>query len=97
MPEQLARLDASWQRTAVAGLRLLQKDAYPTDILRLIRLVVHEHGIQSDSTTAAVAAHIHGSSGSALVGGASTRPHDVGELEPAMLSMIADFASLALQ
>jgi hypothetical protein len=31
------------------------------------------------------------------VGGASTRPHDVGELEPAMLSMIADFASLALQ
>jgi hypothetical protein len=31
------------------------------------------------------------------VGGTSTRPHEVTELEGSMLSMIADFASLALQ
>jgi hypothetical protein len=31
------------------------------------------------------------------VGGASTRPHDVSELELTMLTTIADFASLTLQ
>jgi transcriptional regulator with XRE-family HTH domain len=95
--EQFAQLDASWRRTAVAGLRLLQRNAYTPDILRVVRLVVHEHGIDSDSMAAAVAAHIRGSSGSALVGGASTRPHDVSELELTMLTTIADFASLTLQ
>jgi hypothetical protein len=103
-PQQFARLDALWQRTPAgaladrsgglpAGVRL-PSDAYPPDILRLIRLALREHGIDSDS---AVAAHIRGSSVSALVGGMSTRPHDVSELERTMLSTIADFASLALQ
>jgi hypothetical protein len=32
-----------------------------------------------------------------IVGGTSTRPHDVPELALPMLSTIADFASLALQ
>jgi hypothetical protein len=68
-------------------------DAYPPDILRLVRLALREHGIDSDS---AVAAHIRGPSGSALVGGMSTRPHDVSELERTVVSTIADFASLAL-
>jgi transcriptional regulator with XRE-family HTH domain len=103
-PQQFARLDALWQRTAAgsvadrsgglpAGERL-PSDTYPPDILRLVRLALREHGIDSDS---AVAAHIRGSSGSALVGGMSTRPHDVSELERTVLSTIADFASLALQ
>jgi hypothetical protein len=90
--EQCARLDAFWQCTPAGGL--LPIDAYPPDILRLGRLAQHEHGIDSDL---AVAAHIRGSSGSALVGGTSTRLHDVTELERSTLGTIADFASLALQ
>jgi hypothetical protein len=69
-------------------------EAYPPDLLRLLRRALREHGIESDSP---VVAHVRGSSGSALVGGMSTRPHDVTELERTMLSTIADFASLALQ
>jgi transcriptional regulator with XRE-family HTH domain len=91
-PEQFARLDAFWQCTA--GGDLLRIDAYPQDILREYRLALLEHGIDWDSP---VLAHIRGSSGSAIVGGTSTRPHDVPELALPMLSTIADFASLALQ
>jgi transcriptional regulator with XRE-family HTH domain len=91
-PERCARLDAFWQRIPAGGL--LPIDAYPPDILRLYRRALHEHGIDWDSS---VHAHIRGSSTSALVGGTSTRPHDVTELERSMLSTIADFASLALQ
>jgi transcriptional regulator with XRE-family HTH domain len=103
-PEQFARLDVLWSHTppgAVAdrsgGLPtgvLLPSDAYPPDILRLVRLALREYGIDSDS---AVAAHIRGSRASALVGGMSTRPHDVTKLERTMLSTIAEFASFALQ
>ena len=91
-PEQFARLDAFWQCTPV-GVPL-PIDAYPPDILRLVRLALHEQGIDSYSPAAA---HIRGSSGSAHVGGMSTRPHDVTELERTLLGTIADFASLALQ
>jgi hypothetical protein len=63
------------------------------DILRLVRLVHREHGIDLSSR---VAAHVHGSSCSAYVGGPSARSHDVTELDHTMLSAIADFASLAL-
>ncbi len=90
-PEQFARLDAVWQRTPAGGL--LPIDAYPPGNLRLYRIALHEHGVDWDSP---LAAHIRGSSGSALVGGTSTRPHDVTELDRAMLSTIADFASIAL-
>jgi transcriptional regulator with XRE-family HTH domain len=91
-PQQSARVDALWQRTA--GGDMLPIEAYPAESLRLYRLALHEHGIDWSSP---VAAHIRGSSGAALVGGDSTRPHDVTELDRTMLSTIADFASLALQ
>jgi hypothetical protein len=91
-PEQFARLDAFWQCAPPGGL--LSSDTYPPDILRVIRLVLREHGIDWNLKLAAA---IHGSRGSAYVGGQSTRPHDVSELDRTMLSSIADFASLALQ
>jgi hypothetical protein len=94
-PEQLARLDAFWQRTPAGAL--LPFDAYPPDCLRQVRLALHEHGIDWKDWELPVSAHIRGSSGSALVGGTSRRPNDVTELERTMLSTIADFASLALQ
>jgi transcriptional regulator with XRE-family HTH domain len=59
-PEQFARLDAFWQ-CIPAGV-LLPIDAYPPDILRGVRLALHEHGIDWGSV---VGAHIRGSSGSA--------------------------------
>jgi transcriptional regulator with XRE-family HTH domain len=88
-PEQVARFDALWHRSP-AGV-VLTSAAYPPQSLRLYRLALHEYGIDWDSP---VAAHIRGSS---VVGGTSTRPYDVSELERAILSTIADFASLALQ
>jgi transcriptional regulator with XRE-family HTH domain len=91
-PEQLAGLDALWQPTS--GGDLVPISAYPPDWLRLYRLVLHEYGIDWSPP---LAAHIRGSSGSALVGGTSTHPHDVTEFERTMLSTIADFASLALE
>jgi len=91
-PEHFAQLGAFW-RCIPAGV-LVPIDASPPDILRQIRLLHAEHGIDLCSP---VGAHIRGPSGSAYVGGTSTRPHDVTELERTMLSMIADFASLALQ
>jgi hypothetical protein len=91
-PEQSARVDALWQRSAEGAL--VPIDAYPPESLRLYRLSLHEHGID---WTEPVAAHIRGRSGSALVGATSSRPHDVTELERTVLSTIADFASLALQ
>jgi transcriptional regulator with XRE-family HTH domain len=91
-PEQFARLDAFWQCAPPGGL--LSIDAYPPDILRVIRLVLREHGIV---WSLKLAAPIRGSRGSAYVGGQSTRPHAVSELERTMLTTIADFASLALK
>jgi transcriptional regulator with XRE-family HTH domain len=91
-PEQLARLDAFWQCAPPGAL--LSIDAYPPDILRVIRLALREHGIDWNLK---LAAPIHGSRGSAYVGGQSTRPHDVSELDRTLLSSIADFASLALR
>lgn len=91
-PAHFARLVEFWQYIP-AGV-LLPLDAYPPDIVRLIRLAYHEHGMDLYSL---VGAHIRGSRGSAAVGGMSTGPHDVTELERTMLSTIADFASLALQ
>lgn len=73
---------------------LLSLEVYPPDILRLYRLSLHEYGIDWDSP---LAAHVRGSSSSALVGGTSTRSGEVTRLERTMLSTIADFASLALQ
>jgi transcriptional regulator with XRE-family HTH domain len=91
-PAQLAALDALWQRTP-AGV-LLPSEAYPPKCLRMFQVALHEHGIVWEVP---VTAHIRGSSGSAVVGGTSTHPHDVTELERTVLSAIADFASLALQ
>jgi transcriptional regulator with XRE-family HTH domain len=91
-PEQFARIDALGQRAGAGGL--VSFEAYPPESRRLYRLALHEHGIACNSP---LTAHIRGSSGSALVGGTSTRQHDVTELERTMLSTIADFASLALQ
>jgi transcriptional regulator with XRE-family HTH domain len=90
-PEQLARVDALWQCAAGGGL--VPIETYPPDCLRLYGLTLDEHGI---AYSLPVAAHIRASSGSAIVGVASTHPHDVTELERAILSTIADFASLAL-
>jgi transcriptional regulator with XRE-family HTH domain len=91
-PEQFARIDALGQRAGAGGL--LPFEAYPPESRRLYRLALHEHGLDCNSL---ISAHIRGSSGSALVGGTSSRPHDVTDLERTMLSTIADFASLALQ
>ena len=88
-PEQAARFDALWQRTP-AGV-VLTSAAYPPETVRRYRLALLEYGINWDSQ---IAAHIRGSS---VVGGTSTRPFDVSEFERAMLSTIADFASLALR
>jgi transcriptional regulator with XRE-family HTH domain len=87
-----ARVGALWQRTPEGVI--LTSATYPPESRRRYSLALREHGIDWDSV---VAAQIRGSSGSALLGGASTRPHEVSELERAMLSTIADFASLALQ
>lgn len=93
-PVQLARRDAVnlWQ-SAPAGA-LVSLDAYPPDLVRVYRLALQQHGIAWDSP---VAAHIRWPGGSAHVGGTSTRPHDVTDLERSTLSTIADFASLALR
>jgi transcriptional regulator with XRE-family HTH domain len=88
----LAQLEALWQRTDEGAI--LESDAYPTESVHLYRVALYEHGIDWDRF---VVAHIRKLNGSAVVGGASTRPHDVPELERTMLSTIADFASLALQ
>jgi hypothetical protein len=103
-PEQRARLDALWQRTAqgivadrAGGLPAsapLTSEVYPQDILRLVRLALDEHGLDWELS---VAAHIRGSAGSALVEGLSARWHSVTELERTLLRTIAEFASLALQ
>jgi hypothetical protein len=94
--EQLARHGTLWQRTAAAGL--LTSESYPQGWNQLYRVALHEHGIDwGNDWDSPLAAHIRGSSASAVVGGTSTRPHDVSELERAMLSTIADFASLVLQ
>jgi transcriptional regulator with XRE-family HTH domain len=79
----------------------LSSDVYSLESLRRYHRALHEYRLalheQSVNWDSVVAAHIRGSNGSALVGGASTCPHDVTELDRAMLSAIADFASLALQ
>jgi transcriptional regulator with XRE-family HTH domain len=90
-PEQFARVDALVSRSAAGDIQPFE--AYPRDIAQVIGLVLREHGIDWNSL---VAAHIRGSS-SVLVGGLSTRPHDVTALQRAVLSAIADFASLALR
>jgi transcriptional regulator with XRE-family HTH domain len=90
--EQLGGLEVLWQRTPAGAV--LSCHVYPRETLRRYCLGLREHGFDWDSP---VAAHIRGSSGSALLGCASRRPHDVAELERAMLSTIAEFASLALQ
>jgi transcriptional regulator with XRE-family HTH domain len=90
-PEQLARVDALVEGTAAGDTQAFE--AYPRDIARVIGLVLREHGIAVDSV---IAAHIRGPK-SVLVGGLSTRPHEVTELQRAVLSAIADFASLALR
>lgn len=90
-PEQYARLNVFWQRTTRG--EILPIDAYPPEHLRVYRRSLQEHGIDWDSP---LSAHIRGSSGSALVGGTSARPHDVSAIERSILSTIADFASLAL-
>jgi transcriptional regulator with XRE-family HTH domain len=94
-PEQLVRVHALWQ--CAAGGSLVPIETYPPDCLRLYGLALDEHGL---GYTLPVCAHIRVSIGpaigSAIVGGTSARPRDVTEVERAMLSTIADFASLAL-
>jgi hypothetical protein len=90
-PEQLAKADALVDSTAAGDLQ--PWEAFPHDIARVVSLVLREHGIDLDSV---VAAHIRGPS-SVLVGGLSTRPHEVTDLQRALLSAIADFASVALR
>jgi hypothetical protein len=63
-PEQKARFDALWQRTAAGDI--LRFEAYPRDIVRMIDQVLREHGLAPES---ALGAHIRGSRGS--VGGLS--------------------------
>ena len=90
--EQHALHDALWQRVPAGDL--LSSGAYPPDILRLARLMLHEHGI---AWVPPHSAHIRGPSGSAHVGGMSTRPYDLTDLERTTLGTIADFASLAMR
>jgi hypothetical protein len=93
--EQFARLAALLRRIPVG--EMLPFEAFPLDIVQLVKVAMRERGLAGTPLWLAIAP-IRGSSGSrASLGGASTRPHDVGELEPAMLSTIAGFASLALQ
>lgn len=94
-PEHLKRLDALLQRTPAGTI--LPFEAYPPDIVRLIDLALREHRLTGESLSL-VAARIRGSSGfgGALVS-SSTRAQDMTELERAVLSAIADFASLALR
>jgi transcriptional regulator with XRE-family HTH domain len=90
-PEQLAQADALVDSTAAGDLQ--PWEAFPRDIALVVGLVLREHGIDLNSV---VAAHIRGPT-SVLVGGFSTRPHDVSGLQRALLSAIADFASLAMR
>jgi transcriptional regulator with XRE-family HTH domain len=90
-PEQCNWLNAFWQ-CAPPGLQSIDK--YRPDILRVIRLALREYRIDWHLL---LAAPIRGSTGSAYVGGQSTRPHDVTELDRTVLTTMADFASLALQ
>jgi transcriptional regulator with XRE-family HTH domain len=92
-PEVIARVDASWQHSA--GGDLLPFEAYPPEFVEPFRLVLHEHSVAWQSL---LTAHIRGRDGSlGLVGGVSSRPHDVTDLERAEVSTIAAFASLALR
>jgi transcriptional regulator with XRE-family HTH domain len=94
-PEHLKRLDALLQRTPAGTI--LPFEAYPPDIVRLIDLALREHRLSGESLSL-VAARIHGSSGfGGAVVSSSTRAQDMTEVERAVLSAIADFASLALR
>jgi transcriptional regulator with XRE-family HTH domain len=91
-PEVIGRVDASWQHSAAGDL--VAYEAYPPEFVELYRLVLHE---QSFAWESILNAHIRGRGDSlGMVGGLSSRPHDVTDLERAALSAIAGFASLAL-
>lgn len=92
-PELIARVDAAWQCSAAGDL--LPFEAYPADFVRPFRFVLRQYGVAWESL---LTAHVRGPSGSlGLVGGVSSLPHDVTELERTQLSAIAEFASLALR
>lgn len=76
-----------------AGL-LLTPEAYPARYLRVFQQTLREHDIAWEFP---VSAHVQGSSGSAVLGGASTRGHDVTELDRETMSAIASFASYAMR
>ncbi|HYZ16672.1 MAG TPA: hypothetical protein VE591_09735, partial [Candidatus Acidoferrum sp.] len=90
-PEQCAELASAWQRIPAGAL--LPREAFPQDNIRQFRLTLHKHGIVWEFP---LAAHIRGPGGSAILGGTSTQLHEVNDVERAMLTTIADFASVAL-
>jgi transcriptional regulator with XRE-family HTH domain len=91
-PEQKARFDAVWQRAGAGDI--LRFEAYPRDIVKLIDEVLRERRAKS-----VLAARIRGANGSGggVLGSESTRAHDVRGLDRAVLSTIAEIASLALE
>jgi transcriptional regulator with XRE-family HTH domain len=92
-PEQIALSDAARQASPMGSF--VPYEAFPPDLLRPFRQVLHEYGLAWESV---LTAHIRGRSGSGgIVGGVSSYPHDVTEVERATLSTIAEFASLALR
>jgi transcriptional regulator with XRE-family HTH domain len=90
-PEQLAKMQALAQRNAAGDIQSFE--TFPPDIRRVVDIVLREHGLHSHSL---LGAHIGGPREPALVGGISTRPHEVTELQRSILSAVADFTSLAL-
>jgi transcriptional regulator with XRE-family HTH domain len=93
-PDQMARLVAVWERIPVGSI--LPFEAYPRDIVRLTNLTLREYGFVLESLPL-MAAHIQGCGLSGGLISWSTQPQDVTRLERAVLSALADFASLALR
>lgn len=94
-PEQVALIDAVRNGSKGGDIVSFAAYPYPREILRLVRQVLREHGIDGESI---VVARIRASSGFVgVVGGELTSPHELTEIERAVLSAVADLASQALR
>lgn len=93
-PEQKIQFDDSWRRTAAGDI--VPCEATPPDIKRIIDQVLNAHGIVRETLLAAHIAGRNGASG-AVLGSQAMHPDDITDRERALLTAIADFASLALR
>jgi transcriptional regulator with XRE-family HTH domain len=91
-PEQVGRMDTLIAR-AGAG-EILRFEHWPRDVVEVFNLVGREYGLAWDSV---IGARISRANDSLLLNGISSQARDVTEIDRAVISAIAEFASLALR